>query len=452
MSNALGTLSAIGRSSSVKLASIGFLILVLLLPTAMIESVIDERAALAAHAREDIMRAWGRQQSLIGPVLVIPYTADIQRSDGRAAVRTGFVYHLPESLDANLDVDAQLRYRGLYTVPVYTTAVKLSATFTPVPIAALGLTHATVHFDQARLAIGLSDPRTLRETPEVSIGDTTIRFAAGAYQTNLLGPHIVAPLTLVDLTESRGAFAMNSRFHLAGSDTLTLAPVADTNTISMEGNWPGPSFQGNYLPTDREILDDGFVANWQVTSLGRSYPTSWLDDAVTDQTLHSSLFGTQLKTPLSTYQMAKRAVRYAILAIGLSFACFFLFDTVSALHLHPVQYLLIGFANCLFFLLLLTLSEHIAFLPAYLISALACTTLIGGYSAAVLHARRRAAVCVAALVALYGFLFMTLRAQSLALLAGSVGLWLVLGTVMYLTRRVDWHVGASTPADGELSR
>ena len=440
MSKTLQAVTAIGRSSSVKLASIGFLVLILLLPTAMIEQVIDERASLAQSARQDIMVAWGNEQSIIGPALVVPYSRTVFTSDERSSVITGHVYHLPQTAEINVNVDAQLRYRGLYTVPVYESQVDLQARFEKLPLEALGLSDAKLNYAQARLVIGLYDPRTLRATPQAVVAGTPIRFAAGARDTAQFGAHIVAPLQSIDLASTQGEFDFSTQFAMAGTDRIDIAPVGDTNIITMNANWPSPSFQGRYLPVERQITDAGFRAAWKVTSLGRQYPTSWLDDAVMQPTITASLFGAQLKTPLGTYEMAKRAIRYAVLAIGLSFACFFLFDIISALHLHPVQYLLIGFANCLFFLLLLTLSEHIAFLPAYLISAFACISLIGGYSAAVLHARRRAAVCVAVLIALYGFLFMTLRAQSFALLAGSLGLWAVLGAVMYLTRRVNWHV------------
>lgn len=442
MSHLLGALS---RSLSLKLVTIGILVLVLLMPAAMIEGVIRERAALEYDARADIKQAFGHAQIVSGPILRIPYRAPKIAPNGKAYELTGTIYHLPRNVTLDTTVTTQERYRGLYTIPVFETNLTLAAQFDPVAVGELNLDGAIIDFDRARLVIALSDPRTLRATPQALIGQHDLTFKPGKRLDADLGPTIEIALRAADWDHTASTLGISTKLNFAGTDRLSFLPIGDTQSLSMQANWPDPSFVGHYLPTDREISDSGFQATWQTTSLGRPFPATWIDDEITATDLHHAAFGAQFKAPLNTYDRSRRAVHYAVLAIVLTFACFFLFDVLNALNLHPFQYLLVGFANCMFFLLLLSLAEHLGFSLAYALSTLASIGLIGGYSSAVLGASRRAALCCAILAALYGFVYMTLRAQSYALLAGSLGLWCVLAAVMYLTRRVDWRAAAAQP-------
>ncbi len=443
-------LQALSRSNSVKLATIGVLILVLLIPTAMIDGVISDRAQLADEAHNDIMTAWGRQQTLVGPILVVPYEHTVLEKVGPPRRVQGVIYHLPKEANTRVELDSQLRYRGLYTVPVYEAQLELDARFDELPLNELGLRDAKIDFSRAQLIVALSDPRTLREAPLATVDEMRVQFGAGTSLAPALGPHIAAPLSDVALELKDGAIKVATSLHFAGTDSIHLAPVGDANSVTMAANWANPSFDGQYLPTTREVTDTAFTASWKLTGLGRNFPSYWVNNSIGMHEIRSSLFGATLKTPLGTYALASRAVRYAVLAIALSFACFFLFEVVSGLHLHAVQYLLVGCANCLFFLLLLTFAEHIGFSLAYGLSASASIALIGGYSITVLQARLRAGIFAGALVALYAFVFMTLRAQNYALLAGSVGLWLMLAAVMYLTRRVDWHAAGGVKGESTV--
>ncbi|MFK7886121.1 MAG: cell envelope integrity protein CreD [Gammaproteobacteria bacterium] len=436
-------LRALGRSVGLKLAMIGFLVLVLLLPTAMIEGVVRERAALEHEARGNIMQAFGHAQTLSGPILRIPYRQPKIAANGKRFEKTGAIYHLPRNATFKTNVDTQERYRGLYTIPVFETSVAIEAQFDPVALSELNLDDATIEFDRAQLVIGLSDPRTLRSTPIATVNNLDLTFGPGKRLHADIGPTIDVALRDTGFTDATKTLSVITQLEFAGTDRLQFLPVGDTQSVFMNANWPDPSFAGHYLPSTRNISDAGFDAQWHVTSLGRLYPGTWVDDDVTAPNLHQSAFGTHFKPALNTYDRARRAVHYAVLAIVLTFACFFLFDVLNALRLHPFQYLLVGFANCLFFLLLLSLAEHIGFALAYAISAIASIGLIGGYSVTVLGAAKRALLCCAVLAALYGFVYMTLRAQSYALLAGSLGLWCVLAAVMYLTRRVDWRAAAA---------
>jgi inner membrane protein len=196
---------------------------------------------------------------------------------------------------------------------------------------------------------------------------------------------------------------------------------------------------GAYLPLTREVNEGGFTATWEIPDLGRNIPRSWLDGELREITTDQSAFGVEIFVPVGLYQLSLRATSYAVLFIGLTFVAFFLFEILLGLRLHLLQYLLIGFANSLFYLLLLSLAEHIGFGVAYMISTIASCSLIVAYSVSVLRVRRRSGLMALILAGLYGFLYVTLKAESYALLVGSIGLWIVLATIMFLTRRIDWE-------------
>lgn len=207
----------------------------------------------------------------------------------------------------------------------------------------------------------------------------------------------------------------------------------------MSANWGAPSFIGRQLPAIREIHDDGFEASWHSTRIGRKLPVVWTTAQDPQAFAAQSAFGARFIQTVGLYQLIERSTKYAVLIVGLTFVTYFLMEVVASLKLHPLQYLLVGLANTLFFLLLLSLSEHIGFDVAYLLSAAASTSLIAGYSAAILLRGIRVIAVVAVLAALYAFLYMTLKAESFALLAGSIGLWIALAAIMYLTRRINWY-------------
>ena len=227
--------------------------------------------------------------------------------------------------------------------------------------------------------------------------------------------------------------------NIKGSETLKFLPLGDTTRASMRSSWPSPSFSGSYLPHTRQISDAGFEADWRVSSIGRPMPSHWSKSAPAADVSYSSAFGVDLYMPVSIYRLTVRAAKFGILFVGLTFVAYFMFEVIAKLRLHPLQYLMVGLANVVFYLLLLSFAEHMAFGLAYLISAAASSGLIVGYSRAVLGERQRALLVGAILALLYGFLYLTLSAENFALLAGAIGLWVALALIMYLTRRIDWH-------------
>ena len=434
-------LSAYVRHSvSVKAATIAVLVLILLIPIGMIENVIQDRTQVGAFAEADIMRSWGGAQVVAGPILVLPYRTEQLSSYGVKSLSTGRAYVLPGQLGISADIVPDERYRGIHKVPVYTANVRLSGRFGKPDLDGLGISSDHIEWDRAYFALAVEDARAITRPPEIDIADRSIRFVLAQRQISGMPAQIAAPAK--DLFGDVGddtVMSFDLKLSLKGTKDLQFLPFGDTTTVTMTSAWPSPSFFGSHLPMERTVDDTGFSARWQISSLGRALPSSWVDGADEQASARHSAFGVGLYTPIGLYQLSLRATKYAALFVVLSFAAYFLFEVIAGLRLHPLQYLLVGFANTLFFLLLLSLAEHIGFGWAYLVSAIASSGLISAYSVAVLEQRRRAAIVAVVLGLLYGFLYMTLRAETYAMLVGSVFLWASLGSIMYMTRRVDWY-------------
>ncbi len=229
------------------------------------------------------------------------------------------------------------------------------------------------------------------------------------------------------------------RLSLNGSAGIFFAPFGRETTVKLSSAWPDPSFQGAWLPGERSVNPEGFSAEWKIPFLGRSYSQSWDSTLDPASAIQSSLFGVRLISPVDQYRMAERSAKYAALFLLLTFGSLWLFEVLAKIRIHSLQYLLVGAAMCLFYLLELSLSEHIGFLAAYLLAVLSVLALVFGYCAAVLGGVARAAIITGVLAALYAYLYILLMNQDYALLAGSLGLLVILAVVMYLTRKVDWY-------------
>jgi inner membrane protein len=426
-------------SVTVKLLFIGFLVLLLLIPMSMIEGVIHERNNLYFSAKQDIMNAWGREQTLGGPVLTVPYRVVYTDEKGIKRVRQSLAHFLPEHLSVRGRLDTQMRYRGIYQIPVYVAELKISGRFAPPNLGRLGIQPQDVDWEEAYLAVAIADARGIKDpvTLRSDAGDGT--FEPGGVKVSGFDSQVIVPLKGLTRSGAPAGFQFAFDLKLSGTEKLAFLPSGDRTEVLLTSAWSSPSFTGAYLPDRRDIDDKGFSAEWKVLHLGRSYPGEWRAGEIPAARFANSAFGVNLFIPVSTYQKSTRAAKYAILFIGLSFLAYFMFEIFGNLRLHPFQYLLVGFANCLFYLLLLSLSEHTGFALAYSVSAAASTALVVGYSMSILENRSHVLTMLALLTGLYTFLYVTLRAEQYAMLIGTVALFVILGTVMYLTRRLDWY-------------
>lgn len=435
--------SRLRQSASLRVFTIGALILILLIPLAMIKGVIYERDQTGQSAKLELMRVWGEAQLIAGPVLVLPYKKIHVTNRGEVLEDRRYVVFLPNELNIDATVDPEIRYRGLHKIPVYTSDVRFTGTFSAPDFDGLGIDATRIEWQDAFVALGISDAHAITETPNLILDARTIAFNPAGDHINNLPPQIVAPLgTMLDASHRQESIRFDVALHINGTDTLRFLPLGNTTTAAMRSAWPSPSFVGGYLPENRRITDAGFEANWKISSIGRPMPSRWIAGTSAGKSAETSAFGVDLYMPISPYRLTLRATKYGILFVGLTFVAYFLFEVVAGLRLHPLQYLLVGFANSLFYLLLLSLAEHIGFGWSYVVSCAASCGLIVGYSNSVLGSRLRATIMAAILILLYSFLYMTLKAESYAMLAGAVGLWSSLAIIMYLTRRIDWYAKA----------
>lgn len=431
---------------------IGFLILLLLIPIKMIGSVIWEREEARNKAVREVTSSWGGNQSFVGPWITVPYLhhwTEKQTSGNRVEsfthTETRYATFLPETLNITGTTASQIRYRGIFRVPLYILSLKVSGSFSKPDFSSWGTGADDILWSQAILALGVSDSKGITEQTVLNWNKDELGFQPGTGESNGERPGIHVPLEGALDGES---FDFSFPVTINGSDIVFFTPFGRETDIELTSDWSDPSFKGNWLPTSHTVNKEGFKAKWSIPFLGRNYPQQWTTGAKFSGAIDSSHFGVKFLVPIDNYRMGHRSVKYAVLFVVLSFVTLWLFEILSGIRIHPIQYLLLGAGMCVFYLLELSLAEHIGFVTAYIIASAAVVGLIGVYSAVVLKSRQKASIVALIMAILYGYLYILLRSQDYALLIGSIGLFVVIATIMYLTRKINWH--ESKPSSGHL--
>lgn len=420
-----------------KFAVLALLMLVLMIPLLMVKSAVIERAQYRAEAQRDIARSWGGAQDLVGPVLVQTYEVDVvkevwdanlERYQERTVREARRVLRFPQGLEIIGHARVEQRYRGIHAVPVYAADLDVNATIA-VPVAP-----AEAMSVSNRLVLGISEVRGFRQQPEFNLAGEPLHVQPGAGddgQGN--GVHAV-------LDVPPGTYALTAELRLGGTERLAIAPLGDSTTVQLTSNWPHPRFSGGYLPEASEINAGGFDAGWQTSH----FATTIRDDvaACLDgecQFADTQLIAVELADPVNIYLLNERSVKYGALFLAVVFGVFLVYEFLKRLRIHPVQYGMVGLGLAIFFLLLLSLSEHVAFGLAYLAGASACVLLLAFYVSHILGGVRRGLEFGALLAMVYGALYVILKSEDHALLLGSVLLFGLLAAAMYLTRNIDWY-------------
>ncbi|HZF14158.1 MAG TPA: cell envelope integrity protein CreD [Thermoanaerobaculia bacterium] len=431
-------------SPTFKLMVMGGLVLLLLIPLSMVGSLIYERENRRNQAVHEVASLWGEAQTLAGPLLTVPFREALRESlaDGKEKITviTREAQFFPETLHVEGQVRPEKRHRGIFEAVLYRADLEVTGTFRRPSFAEWRVAPENVQWNDARLSFGLPDLRGVRQAGDLVWQGRSLPLAPGGAEPGLWssGLRVAVP----GLDREAGEVA-TFRIHLVvdGSSSLHFLPVGKQTTVALRSPWPAPSFTGKFLPEAHTVRADGFTASWSIPYFGRSYPQQWRADeverVVPRGTLDLSSFGVDLFLPVDAYQKTERAQKYAILFLLLTFLTFFVYEMWSPVAIHSVQYLLVGAALCLFYLLLLSLSEHLAFGIAYGIAAVAIVGLITGYAYAILEAKGRSLLLGAILTTLYGYLYVLLQVEDYALLLGSLGLFLILAVMMFLTRRVN---------------
>jgi inner membrane protein len=438
----VGFISNLKNSVLFKMFFIGILIVILLIPISMIRRLITEREARRDEVIYEVSEKWGEPQTITGPVLTAPFRVYWRDDKDVLRTRTETAQFLPETLSIAAEVFPEVRSRGIFDVVVYKTEIFMKGEFTDLKFDKLKIREKDIIWDEAYLSVGIPDLRGIKESPAIKWNQMDYMFNPGIPDTDIFvsGIHMKVP-------ELNKTYKSKNEFEffiiLNGSEELLFVPLGEETRVNMSSSWKSPSFTGSYLPVDHEIKNTGFTANWQISYFGRSYQQFWksnkIDYNILNESIMNSAFGAKLLLTVDHYQKSSRSVKYAILFILLTFITFFLFEVLGKLKIHPFQYLLIGFAMCVFFVLLLSLSEHIIFAYSYIIASFATISLITGYSIHILSHKKRSVIIATLLIILYVFLYILLQIEDYALLVGSVALLLVLGAVMFVTRKIDWY-------------
>jgi inner membrane protein len=419
-----------------KLLIIGALILVLLIPSAMIMSLIREREMRREEAIFEVSEKWGHEQTISGPIISIPYKKYFKDEKGNWNTYTYYVHFLPDELTIKSEVEPEIRYRGIFEVVLYNTILEINGSFSSIDLKKFNISQNDILWNEAFFSVGITHMKGIKESIKVEWNDSFLDVNPGIESSDILTSGFSTRIN-IKLDNESNEFSFN--INLNGSGKLNFTPLGKETHVNIVSNWTNPSFIGEFLPENREVTDESFSANWKVLQLNRNYPQSWIGNKYN---IESSTFGVELLLPVDEYQKNMRTVKYAIMFILLTFLAFFMMETLNKKKIHPFQYLLVGTALIIFYTLLLSISEHLSFKYAYLIASIATIVLITAYTKSVLKDKKLTSIIALILIILYCFLYVLLQLQDYALLLGSIGLFVILAVVMYISRKIDWYAGS----------
>ncbi|MDP3660237.1 cell envelope integrity protein CreD [Phenylobacterium sp.] len=444
-----------GRSMGLKLLLVCGLALLMSIPALFVFALLSDRTNRAEEVVRDVGGLVGGQQTFLGPVLAVPYAAPpLEKGQPPAA---GVFVIFPTQGDAKVTAHSELRRRSLFEVPVYQADIAFDAAFDLTGAAGQAPLGAVLDWNRAEFLIGASDARGAK-------ADVTLQAAGRSLP---MSPASVLSESALNAPEQKsrsvqdrglrffgasaaGVAAPDAKFNAAaklkftGAERLAILAFGKTTTLDAKGDWPHPSFDGGFLPEKRHVAADGFTAHWSVPFIARGVPAQGTSDALTR--LGPTALGVSFVEPADPYQSVARSLKYALMFVGLVFLAFFLFETAQGKRVHPAQYVLIGLAQIVFYLLLLSIAEHLGFDGAFIIAAGATVGLISLYAGWVFESRRQGVIALAAFSLLYALIYVLMRLEDLALLVGALASFAAIAAVMYFTRRIDWYGAAQPPA------
>ncbi len=445
-------------SITARMLMVGFLILVLLVPLNFIKSLIYERAERQNEVITEINEKWGNEVLLSGPILKVPYktyteTLKLDQSTGKSIkerkAHTKYAFFFPDALNITSKVQAEPKNRSIYETIVYMANMQCSGAFSRPNFSSQDIPDEDVLWDKVSILIQTSNLKGIRKEIQIDLGGKTYGFVPKYKQQDtsysVTNPDRVTQHQLessyIDSTliPTEGKLNFSFDFDVNGSKRIRFIPIGKETQVSMTSNWADPSFMGNFLPLNNDeekVTENGFTADWSVLQTNRQFQQQFFEFL---PNLSDFAFGVTLIVPVDQYQKSERTAKYGFLVIGLTFLVFFLIQTLSKIGIHPFQYLMIGIALTMFYTLLISISEHSSYLKAYLIAGSAVILLITLYSRSILKNWKFPIFIALSLTALYAFIFVIIQLESYALLVGSVGLFVILAAVMFVSRKIDWQ-------------
>ncbi len=427
-------ISSLGQSITLKAIIVGFLIILLLIPSVMIQELIHERQQRSRETIEKINAKWSDAQTICAPILSVPYTISYQGANDKLQYEHHVLNITPEILNVKTQLSPEERHYGIYKTILYKSEQELSGEFSLKSFPQLE--NATVHWDKAYLRLGLSDLRGITSNIIMELAGKPYEAEASGSSDTYLGKELIVVLADDAVKQAEQPLSFHCRFNLNGSSSINYIPLGKTTNVHVTGSWNAPGYIGNFSP-EHTLDEQGFDATWGVLRFNRNIPEVWTDNQV--DSFHNSSFGVNLVETVDHYQQNMRSAKYAIMFIALTFIVFFFVEILTKKRIHPIQYLLVGIALILFYSLLLSISEQLNFGIAYLIASFATIGLITVYTQSIFRNKTQTGLLTFVLCLLYAFLYMVLQLEDVALLIGSIGLFVILAIIMYFSRKVNWY-------------
>lgn len=407
--------------------------LALWIPTNLIQNVVSEREARQKEAIADINSKWAASQTVTGPVLTVPYIVEVKNDKGGINLIRHTAFFIPDNIETRADVTPEARHRGIYEVVVYKSTISMKGTFSNLRFSELKVPLDKIVWSEAQLQFHVSDNlKGINEDIFVNWNNQKILFTPVPVNEWGIKDALTASLPLTaEQVQAPLQFAI--QFSLNGSEQLLFAASARENKITMRSSWKDPSFTGVKLPDERQVSDSGFIASWKY--MNRAIPMVWNDRWDANSIV---AMGANLTITVDSYDKTTRSVKYALLCIILTFAAFFLIESIYKKTLHLVQYGLAGLALVLFYTLLLSISEYTGFNIAYTIAGFATIGLVTWYVGSIMQSRKLATFISFVLAIVYGYIFTIIQLQDFSLLMGSIGLFIALTIIMFFSRKLQW--------------
>ncbi|MGF1619293.1 MAG: cell envelope integrity protein CreD [Rhodomicrobiaceae bacterium] len=478
-SSFLESFSRLARSPGFKFFLVGLLIFLLSIPLALVWFLVAERESSSRSVSAEIAQRFGGPQQVVGPLLIVPYSVKVQRVQTDKTIESTierYAVFLPDEFTAGGDARSEIRRRSIYEVTLFTATLKLAGRFPAPDIRLVDPDAENIRWRDAFISLGLSDVSGLKEVKSLSLdGGRSVSFepssglpasgrpsmpvydnsravafepGIGFAQSNGSGLNARLFPVGASVDQAPGPFSFETELVFNGSSTLTIAPIGRSTTLDLTSDWPHPSFTGAFLPDSREINADGFKANWSIPHLARSVPQAWRVDASQTENVQGMLWptlsGVSFYVPIDYYSLVNRALKYGLMFLGVAFLAVLVLELKSDRRVHAVQYVFVGLTMILFYVLLLSLSEHLGFTIAYLAASAATGGMLSLYVGRSLQSAARGFIMLLVFLILYGLLYLILRLEDYALLAGAVAGFVMLTVTMFATLRVNWSGDGDT--------
>lgn len=435
------------QSTTAKMMMVGLLTLVLLIPLEFVKDLISERSQRKQEVTDEVTQLWGKDVLFYGPMLQIPYKTyeEYNVTNPKTKVVTiekkaiiSYAYFFPEKLNntSNVKKNTSLK-RGIYNNVVFTANMNFDGYFTKPNFEKLGINEEDLIWDKASIVVKTTNLKSIKSDLKIKLNNQAFSFESKPEDEDAIYGTLVTNSFNYKTVVTNGKIDFHFLMQYNGSNSVKFIPVGKTTVVNIDSDWESPSYEGAFAANDTTKITNkkGFHADWKILDINRTFSQQYADKI---PNLNDYSFGAKLIETVNEYQQNERASKYGFLMIGLTFLVFFLIQSISKINIHIFQYSMLGLALIMFYTLLISITEHSSFALAYLIASISVITMIVLYSISILKNRKFPTFIGLALVALYTFIFVIIQLENYALLVGSIGLFMILGAVMYFSRTIDW--------------